>query len=264
MIGSTHEVCQDYATSSGSQREFPYAIISDGCSSSKKSQIGAMLLSELAASMIDRGDYTSLSFLEALISKAETTADILGQDLFCLDATILGVRAEENTVTMFAAGDGYIVERWPKGMRIYKFTSPSGYPNYLSYKLTRRIENIEDIETFTRLNEIMYITTEEDTSILKEGIEYDIIDPYINLNLRHAYDYHTISVLSDGAGDVVDSNRQKIDDYIILKELTDFKSTSGKFVQRRLNGFKKKAAKEGWSCQDDISIATISLQENKK
>ena len=45
-IGSSHQVCEDYIISG--TEPFPYIILSDGCSSSKDTDIGARILAQCA------------------------------------------------------------------------------------------------------------------------------------------------------------------------------------------------------------------------
>jgi hypothetical protein len=51
-IGSTHQVCQDYALAYASD-DFAYAIMSDGCTSSLNTDIGARLVSVIARDAIN-------------------------------------------------------------------------------------------------------------------------------------------------------------------------------------------------------------------
>jgi len=50
-IGSSHVACEDYAMS-GTQEGLTYAILSDGCSASKDSDVGARILCHLAKSAL--------------------------------------------------------------------------------------------------------------------------------------------------------------------------------------------------------------------
>ena len=49
-IGKTHKICEDYILSG--TKPFPYIIISDGCSSSEGTDMGARLLCFLAQQYI--------------------------------------------------------------------------------------------------------------------------------------------------------------------------------------------------------------------
>ena len=52
-IGNTHMVCQDYALNGSSpDNRLHYSIVSDGCSSSKHSEIGAQILCHVAQDCI--------------------------------------------------------------------------------------------------------------------------------------------------------------------------------------------------------------------
>ena len=62
---------------------------------------------------------------------------------------------------------------------------------------------------------------------------------------------------------------EEVSPFEIIQMFMDFKSTKGKFVERRVNSVLKKLKKQKWSHYDDISMSAIHIEgsnetENKK
>ena len=74
-IGATHLVCQDYALAFANN-EYAYAIVSDGCTSSPNTDIGARLISVIAKDAINylyqRGHYDIATSSEHVITLKES------------------------------------------------------------------------------------------------------------------------------------------------------------------------------------------------
>ena len=62
-IGSTHNICQDYAISGRDEHyKVDYAIISDGCSGAEDTDIGSRLVSLIAKQNISLSTHSNLFF----------------------------------------------------------------------------------------------------------------------------------------------------------------------------------------------------------
>jgi hypothetical protein len=251
-IGSTHNVCQDYAVSNN---EHGYAFVSDGCSGSPNSQIGAMILCNIAGNYISRRIPISNKELTAIIHKADFIIESLGANKLCLDATLFGVFKYSNYIGTVGTGDGYIIERREGMMIVHKMTANHGYPLYLSYRLDpSRLEFItEDISKAKYTYEV-YENHDSCITSSKASFQRSMLDITVETK-----GLQSISVLSDGVEHIIDHDGKQVPTHIILEKLTNFKNTRGLFVQRRLNGFKRQAKINGWTCEDDISIASIHL-----
>lgn len=95
MQGSTHQVCQDYA-----YHGLDYAVLADGCSSVKNTDIGARLLCHYFREC----DTTAEAFVYA---KANAIA--LGLNENCISATFGYIQDDYNNVRVELWGDGVVV-----------------------------------------------------------------------------------------------------------------------------------------------------------
>ena len=136
-IGKTHTVCQDYVRVGKTPDGLAYAIVSDGCSSSKDTDIGARLLVTAAERYIcgrkspnsKDVDFDKISYW------AEQAATFHGLNLTCLDATLMVVIEDGPFLAVYQMGDGVVAVRTREGQCLYtsqEFTTGAPfYPNYL-------------------------------------------------------------------------------------------------------------------------------------
>jgi hypothetical protein len=252
-IGSTHQYCQDYADS-GAYNEFVYACISDGCSSSKDSDIGARWLCK--------------SFpLDQIISKeGQKTEDELVQSIRCaypsgifgqqsLDATLLGLVYDKTSdqLRIYAWGDGQIHLKYKDGRAInYSISYKSNAPYYLSYRLSDKTAQYEK-EFGLDYAVVKEIDREVETSFFACKNFFKVVE-----NASKTLDF--AAVMSDGIESFMfplSLNKQ-----LVQNEFLNFKSLNGEFVKRRFQGFKRFCARESVSYHDDLSLAAISFVDS--
>ena len=98
-IGTTHDKCEDYAL-----HQENLILVSDGCSSSPNTDVGARLVCESAKK------YNAYKFKKGLLMPlCSKIADMIGLPPECLDVTLLSSYIEEETVFIEAVGDGNII-----------------------------------------------------------------------------------------------------------------------------------------------------------
>ena len=266
QMGKSHRVCEDYAASGTLDGDKYYAFVSDGCSGSDNTDIGARLLVRQAIKRFD-GGVVGVANLDQLIASADSSREMLGLHPTSLDATLLGVGFNGNaqTVGLFAAGDGCIVLKYKSGSIQIVTLNPCSinggeYPIYLSYRLDKkRLGGLIQTEGFScpTFNDAMYDSNDKVQYMLD-----DDCPTYTYRRVRYSCEeINFIAVMSDGLSTFSDENRKGISVLEIVKELMAFKSTGGPFVDRRMNGFRKKCKREGWTHDDDFSMAVISLGE---
>ena len=275
-IGKTHDVCEDFAVAGSIAYADPinyvYAILCDGCSSSKDTDIGARLLAKVAERLLL--PYSSLT--NEIDSAAKVCFD-LNLNSSCLDATLLKVTAFDTGkhCKWYASciGDGTIIKiRNDNKIEITDIEYKSGAPYYLSYKLDREREK-GYIKTYGLERTITkYIFNQ---SLTWESVSNPVIDtkgiPYIEDGYFDDSEegYHTILTTSDG----IHSFQEKIitDTSVvnhqmgierILPELLDFKGYNGQFIARRMKRFMKDSAKWNWSNLDDLSMAGVHYEKD--
>jgi len=262
-IGKTHEVCQDYARS-GRILDVSYALVCDGCSSSPDSDLGARLLA-LAAEEVLLDCVNSLPFLssfqrdiEKIGEDAERRArrrlEEMGLPETCLDATLLMALSDGKDALLSAFGDGVMALVKPGSVVIHEVSYPSGYPCYLSYRGNpERQARFAEVGGPGRVTRTVW-------GIGGRQQEEKRVEPHKAVSvLEKGTDATMCAVMSDGALSFVGPDRQPVPVDEVMAKLLSFKGSQGRFVQRRMNAFKKAAAKEGWEHNDDLSLAAVHV-----
>lgn len=258
----THQYNQDYGLISRNRHGCDAVIVCDGCSSTEHSDISSRLTAAFVYKYISRfGDMNNIDFKSLCVS------DLLAQDIaytpfahmlpisHCLDSTalIITARTEDNIVGVRVFGDGYIIIKYRNGFLIKnKIESENGYPPYLSYIVDdKRMKALEKIGNcnIVRHNEVY-------SGNVKEKIwEWSETHPFSWPVATENYpikDIEYIMVCTDGIDSInnVSSNE-------VLDKLTQFKTTTGQFMQRRLKAMMKDYAKNGQTNSDDLTVGII-------
>jgi hypothetical protein len=155
-IGSSHVACEDYALS-GTKDGLSWAIVSDGCSSSKHTDVGARILAHTAKDVLLRmyvlkrltdkrfmedGGIES-EFYDMVLERALAARASLRLDYDVFDATLLTAFAvrhpgEPDPVWgAFAIGDGSVVVRHASGFHDVRLSYQSNAPYYISYRMCK-------------------------------------------------------------------------------------------------------------------------------
>ena len=220
-IGSSHTVCQDYARATDR-----LAVLSDGCSGSPDTDIGARLL-VMAAAMASSVD-TDLPARAAMQARQWAVQQGMGvpeRRPGCLDATLLVVWRDGEHLRALVAGDGAIVVRHRSG-RIDCHTIDHGptppYP--------------------------VYHHQPDRLASLTAPIHFSV----------PVAEYDLLAVTSDGVssfrgpGGVVPA----LD---VARELLAVRAPVGDFFTRRLRRFRTRTCPaRDWTHSDDLSIAGVA------
>ena len=277
--GSSHTECQDYALS-GSFKNLkgepqPYAVISDGCSSSPHSDLGARLLSFgyllcLKLFYVEPygiRDLTAVSlYAENHVKTYEGLLALSPHQASPIDATMLGCTYHDSLVEVSTSGDGYVLARkresgeWVK----IKISFNESAPAYLSYGLSKkRFQKYYadyGVRTLHRVDGPDQISVEVEKLFHAEE-DFALYPSKCTKQFNFSEkDYDLILVASDGLDSFLDSSGKHIEDTIILKELLSFKNFKGNFIQRRVGAFLSRTCKKnGWTHYDDLSVSGLYL-----
>lgn len=275
-IGRSHEVCQDYTRSGHTGfNDVHFALVCDGCSSSANSDVGARVLA-LEASKRVRSAAPPKPFSTAaadalgtrIIVPASTRIQDLGLPAESLDATLFMTLADADTARFVSFGDGVLLLMRADGdIRYTRISYESGYPYYPTYALDiqRELQFMDKNQAgcLVELGDIHLATP--DTPCVYGMHTTDAAMPHCyNIGTTPTDNVPLIlaAVLSDG----VESFTRKTDNGVesvplheVLRLLCQFKTYTGRFVQRRLNRFLRDAEKLGWRHADDLSMAAIHL-----
>jgi hypothetical protein len=265
-IGSTHSLCQDYVIARNGSTEAggPYVILSDGCSSSPDTDIGARLLVKAAEKLFTEQVTDNVEELHEKAARlALDWAGLIGVPAQAVDATLLTAHVSGESLILACSGDGVVLLESHRGsLDLYVISSPSGYPYYPSYarqpeRLAELISNgrtTKEIKHFRRDSSLVHVTTSAAmTEIFKVK----------------ACDYKLAAVASDGLNSFFhtqqSTNGKRVEDVCLLDvihEFWSFKNFNGAFVERRLKRFTKDARANGWQHTDDLSIGVIHLGDD--
>ena len=274
-IGATHSVCEDYAQSGGID-DAATAIVSDGCSSSPHTDIGARLLTMNFLPWAAAGvQVRNKQLMQQILTKCLYALTL---PLEALDATVLIAQATTKTITVTAWGDGFIVLRKRNGtFETHKITfrtkdgKPSPYPVYLAYFMdcpitgweTKLIERLEHVMVQSPIREIVKVSSDGSAEVMQERVAgnraYTIEAP--------TEEYDMVMVLSDGLDSFYRTETMgtwkqtlEVDPFHVINDLMTFKSMKGDFLQRRVQKLLKGYERENIRHADDFSVAAIHIE----
>jgi hypothetical protein len=278
-IGSTHTVCEDYALA-GTEDGLSWAILSDGCSSAKNTDVGARLLAHIGKEALQhlhaQGKLFDSSFLSEefpmllrnyIIARALEVKSALRLDYDSFSATLLlaFVSQAENGPGMWgtvAFGDGSVVfKRSETEMHRARMHYETNAPYYLSYGMSHE-NDAAYRQCFGRDKRLNVL---HDLDWTPSDVESN--DPYLPWSFRLcgpvAGDKAPAQIIlfSDGLESYENKDRSvpfNTDD--ALRSMIGYKGLAGEFVQRRMRAFRKECEKAGVSHYDDVSCAAITLE----
>jgi len=272
IIGTTHQVCQDYAASGinqpqGSQlNNSAYTIVSDGCSSSSDTDIGSRLLTKTAEQLIQSASNLSIQTVESIHHRASHVAlrraRALGLAPNSVDATLLSLHATSNTVFAACSGDGVIVFQSNTGLiDAYVISFPHGYPLYPSYihqpdrlaalSADQRVKEVNHYQN-TGLNGSLLLQSNYESSSITEVFT----SPTKNNGLAAVFSdgIHSFSELAQTptSKSVIGIPAEKV-----LLDFLSFKTFSGAFLRRRFKRVRDEYQSKGWTNNDDLACGII-------
>ena len=256
-IGKTHQVCEDYIITGDSPVK--YNILSDGCSSSKDTEMGARILCHLAKQFLlyrkDDYRFPALDYDEMgswIIHNAELAARQLGLKKSCLDATLIIAYEYDGKYHIYMYGDGVvIIESKDKKMFIMEIEFTKNAPFYLSYKI-----DPERMDLFHKMEQDLLIKHLSDVTDNKNIYAYD----YKTQFAYETYYFPRILICSDGATSFM-KGTDPVSNLDIAKEFLAFKSIKGEFLKRRLKRALKIYDEAGVHHLDDLSVGAFLYEE---
>jgi len=272
-IGDQHKICEDYVIAGVTKQGNPplqYIILSDGCSKSERTEMGARILCYMAQQYL-RFNFHTYPFIPDykkmglwVIHNSEMVARNMGLNRDCLDATLLVSWIDWNfpdspTSNIYIYGDGYVVTRWQTGVDVTQIDfRPDNAPYYLSYELDPlRKKAYHDLKV-SKIRTIIDATGGKK----EEQLAYDApVTHLTNLN----FDY-TVLLASDGFGSFYRDDGPSQPPILITPDsivpgFITFKGKKGSFLQRRASKELKQLNKNGVFHFDDLSIGAYINEE---
>lgn len=267
-IGSSHTVCQDYAragTAGAGRSGFPYAIVSDGCSSSPDADFGSRLLTAAAVRCLGRGR-ESLDAVRAIRHAAQAADRLVGAR--CLDATLFAAFLDAGRqVHVRGYGDGVLIARYLDGRTAaWDVGFNGGAPAYLSYLLddgrfARYLGEGYGERTVTMWSEGRPSGGSSRTEIGRDGsgkptgFEWRMVfEPdTVDLVLLSTDGIHSFRKTGGPAPEAVPF-------WQVVEHLVSVRTFAGAFLARRCRRFLTRFCVErGWGHYDDFGVAGIWL-----
>lgn len=257
-IGGQHKVCEDYIVSGNDP--VPYIILSDGCSTSDNTEMGARILSLLAkqylkynANELRNIDYWKLG--SWVIHNAEQTARNLGLSRACLTATLIVAYYLDGNLRIMMYGDGSFITVSNMGsVEITSIDYESNAPYYLVYLIDQFRHGLYERRSPMKTTKTIY----SDSSTINEQVAYDQPSVFnINMSLNQI-----VMPMSDGIDSFL-HGKERISAEKIIPSFVNFKNTKGEFLKRRLNKQMKSFAKSGIHHFDDLSVGAFLKIEEK-
>lgn len=262
-IGSTHAVCQDYAVAGLCARGRPFVVLSDGCSSSPDTDIGARLLVKAAERLLRESGGPPASGIAGLHSEAARVAlswaEMLGLRPQAADATLLTAHLDGEELVVGCSGDGVVCLQTTEGAPdVYAVSYPEGYPVYPAYAhQPARLRSLADAGRARKEVTRLRAASAEERLRPVDVTDGDTLTEVFAVN---ASDYKFAALFSDGVQSFIHSERaEAIPLEAVLPELVSFKNTRGAFVGRRMKMFRKDCQSKGWRHADDLSLAALHL-----
>lgn len=265
-IGSSHQICEDYALSGG-KGDGSFAVMSDGCSGSPRTDFGARFLALAMEQILSQEKFSDeeISQMHMLgLSIAELMVIPTGLPIACLDATLGYVFADGDYIRAFLSGDGAIAARKKNGDHWCAIVDyPSGAPPYLSYSLSEERTQLYLEATNGCEFTIKAYESDGDKMGNTSTVEESGMHSHFFMFPREEYDL--VMVMSDGVSSFQRPKNSETTRYFeevhpaeIIEELLAVKSAKGDFIKRRCKRVMKNLClKAGWKHIDDFSVAAI-------
>lgn len=236
-----HDICEDYILYGIDP--FPYVILSDGCSTSKHTDIGSRILCHVALNVLKQHIFNITEFGDQVIEKSKNIVNQLLIKDECLNATLMIMFQIKDIIKIFVYGDGNIIyelnDSEKKNINI-NITFENNAPYYLSYwnDKSKRDDYFGKFEGRKTISNSMFTLVNKDCY----EISFDVDS------------IRKIFIASDGIETIVSKSGEKKPLDEIIPILTNFKSINGEFIKRRIIRALKDLQKENFINFDDISI----------
>lgn len=268
-IGKTHMVCQDYAKAGYQQHGLPYVVLSDGCSTSPDTDVGARILCSTAAFNMHWISGNECSFLDresTILEASRQAAMALDLEPRCLDATLLAAYQTEAAdgrvgVGVSLRGDGVVLARQRDGTAVvFSVDHEHNAPRYMSYDLDPERRDGYMKKYGDRSSLASHKIGEEGGSHKFFGNPTDWFFA--------AEEFDLVMLLSDGVHTfqrLVKTNTTRmlepVPTDLVIEHLLKIRSATGKFLQRRCHKFLTTYCETNeWQHADDFSAAAIWMR----
>jgi hypothetical protein len=268
--------CQDYALDLEKEDESGIIVVSDGCSSTSHSDLGARILSHLAATEIKNNQPIG----PHLIFKAHQSLLSLGftkkEDIFeALCTTLLIAEEKENEIAIHTWGDGTICAQYEDYFHAINIEYLINAPYYLVYDAFPEFK--KEYQTSYPKNKklisaLKFKVKDCDKFISSTSFCYDYLEVLESNNLETSYDcdfssffpkngLQKILLMSDGLRSFqsfIDGKYQEIIwERIMIQILNSWEKNFYGSLTKRMVSLKNKWEELGWVMNDDLAVGCL-------
>lgn len=260
--------CEDYALTDASD-SFVYAIVSDGCSSGGRTDVGARVLAHITARALTREHerVPDHAHADAVMAHVATLLNegrlLLGLDEHDLLATALVAVLSETGGYVRVYGDGIVARIYDDDrMSLSAFSWADNtpyYPSYANGTLRTFVTAHGGLMHVPRLTETRVEVREGASEEMKvvhtlaEGIA-GIHIPIVRDEIEHL---RTLAVFSDGCMQI-----EGVPWVQAVSDMLAFRSTTGAFLKRRMIRQLKTYERDGAVPYDDVAGGAVVLTQS--
>ena len=274
QIGTPHisagKPAQDYAFSY-SEDDVAWVVLSDGCSSGDKTDVGARLVTLSTANIIHQlwqakgnQDFESRQqeVLENQNKALNQVKNALSLNMRDMLATCLFAQATPSRAYIHVQGDGVIALKYKTGkVIVHRFEWNRNAPYYPIYSADNQLSEFRKLQQISNsdvcVSQETWVIDNDSVNLLSnqghtlqqgiEGISLQFSDDEIE-------DLEFIALFSDGITQIKNTSWLEA-----IKIFLAYKNTRGEFVKRRCIRGIKNLNKNGHILLDDFSCAVIKL-----
>jgi hypothetical protein len=281
VIGASHsqggKPCQDYAVSGILPDGSAYAVVSDGCSTGGRTDVGSRLVALSMAQAIQQQLTTSKHVkakyrIEQLAMQQRFVAASSGNMLGCINddllATCLYVYASPKGGFAHIRGDGILAwQEFDGSIKAIRFDwnpdNPSSaapfYPAYAADNCAGFVAYYGgDLDAIVLRSEQWEMLAGETEFVLAETVDYTLSQGIRGPVVPLTPDMKFVAVFTDGVTQI-----EGVDWKDAVAQLLSFKTTAGDFAKRRMNRVVRESQKIGHGPLDDLAYAVV-YQDNEE
>lgn len=266
-LNPNHPPCQDYIAYTEEKNQINIAL-SDGCSGSKDTDIGARIITQkylhtLKSKLYDEKEITIN--IKWLYEEALRIGRGIGlKDNSFIDCTLLTITANNSHATAYLYGDGIIITKykysnaiWIQNIESIPGIDGNIFPIYPSYFIGGKEQYLERLINYNsnKVNKQTEILHNEDIKI--STIIEITKENYAPIKVETT-EYEFMIIASDGLKSFTRKNDQGNIELVplteVIEEITNIKVWSDGFLRRRMNKF---LSTTSWENRDDISIGMV-------
>ena len=250
-IGKTHVICEDFALQA--DKPIPFIVLSDGCSSSYQTHIGARILTLTTKYIIENTANWPISYTQfgqQLINNAWNVARKMRLSSSVLDATVMLAFLYQNSILVYVYGDGCLLFKdHQNNLGSIEIVFTHNAPYYLTYWYDEDRQQEYAKHDLTPLLLIDSLHGQSQLKPFNEPLAF-------SFSLEN---FKVVAIASDGATCCVDTrHHRKLPLDEIATQLLNFPSLTNDFVKLHLHKTLAQYAQQGIYPADDLSIGVFA------